>query len=140
MLDDLLRNRLTCFDNKITYLKPKEFLPTIGFQKFEMQENDTCTRIGDPNGFCAVWCVWWVDMRLKYSDIDQTKLVSKLMNKIREDGLSFKNLIRNYSSNITDLRDKFLKKINIDVNDWYNDKYSDKQVEDLINDIIKKID
>ena len=79
-------------------------------------------------------------MRLKYNDIDQDKIVKKLMNKIREDGLSFKNLIRNYSSNITNLRDKFLKKINIDVNDWYNDKYTDKQADELINEIIKKID
>ena len=140
LLDDLLRNRLTCFNNKLNYFKPKDFLPTIGFQKFEMQENETCTRIGDPNGFCAVWCIWWVDMRLKYSEIEQEKLVKKLMNKIREDGLSFKNLIRNYSSNITNLRDKFLKKINIDVNDWYNDKYTDNQADELIKDIIKKID
>ena len=62
------------------------------------------------------------------------------MNRIREEGLSFKNLIRNYSSNITILRDKFLKNINIDVNDWYNDKYTDQQAEKLINEIIKKID
>ena len=100
LLDDLLRNRITCFDNKINYIKPKDYLPEIGFQKFEMQENETCTRIGDPNGFCAVWCVWWIDMRLKYNDIEQEKLVKKLMNRIREEGLSFKNLIRNYSSNI----------------------------------------
>lgn len=140
LLDDLLRNRVTCFDNKINYIKPKDYLPEIGFQKFEMQENETCTRIGDPNGFCAVWCVWWVDMRLKYNDIEQDKLVKKLMNRIREEGLSFKNLIRNYSSNITNLRDKFLKNIKIDVNDWYNDKYTDQQAEQLINEIIKKID
>ena len=128
LLDDLLKNKFTCFDNSLKYLTPKDFLPNIGFQKFEMMENEKCTRIGDPNGFCAVWCVWWSDMRLKYPEIEIERLVRKLLNTIREDGISFKDLIRNYSKNITDIRDKTLKRINIDINDWYNDKYSDEQV------------
>ena len=139
LLDDLLKNKFTCFDNTLSYLKPKDFLPNIGFQKFEMMENEKCTRIGDPNGFCAVWCVWWCDMRLKYPEIKESKLVIKLMNKIREDGISFKDLIRNYSKNITDIRDKTLKRINIDINDWYNDKYSDEQGEQLIIEIKRLI-
>ena len=139
LLDDLLRNKFTCFNNKLKYIRPKDYLPSIGFQKIEMEENETCSRIGDPNGFCAVWCVWWVDMRLKYDDIENSKLVLKLINKIREEGLSFKNLIRNYSSNITNLRDKFLKDINIDVNDWYNDNYTDEQVDQLISSIQKNL-
>ena len=139
LLDDLLRNKFTCFDNSLEYIKPKEYLPIIGFQKFEMMENEKCTKIGDPNGFCAVWCVWWVDMRLKYANIDQKKLVKKLMDKIREDGIFFKDMIRNYSANITIIRDKILKSINIDVNDWYNDNYTDEQSENLINEINKMI-
>jgi len=139
LLDDLLRNKLTCFDNTLTYLSPKDFLPNIGFQKLEMEENQTCWRVGDPNGFCAIWCIWWVDMRLKYKEIDQKVLVIKLIKKIREEGMSFKNLIRNYTKNVTDLRDKILKKTKIDINDWYNDKYTDEQADLIIYEIKKMI-
>ena len=61
------------------------------------------------------------------------------MDKIREDGIFFKDMIRNYSANITIIRDKILKLINIDVNDWYNDNYTEEQAENLIIEINKMI-
>ena len=36
--------------------------------------------IGDPNGFCALWCIWWTDIRLSNPNIPREKLVKMLMN------------------------------------------------------------
>ena len=58
-------------------------------------------KIGDPGGFCALWSIWYTDMRLTYPDYDRKILADKLLKDIRSEGLSFKNLIRNYSLNIT---------------------------------------
>lgn len=139
LLDQLLENKLTCFDKKLKYFRPSTFIPVISFQQFEINENYSCKKIGDPNGFCAIWCNWWVNMRVKYSDIDREKLIYKLLNKIRQDNISFKNLIRNYAKIISDFRDGILKKINIDINDWINDQYTKEEFLDLNQEFEKYI-
>ena len=53
-----------------TYLKPKDYLPNIGFQSLENLMTNQCKKIGDPNGFCAAWCIWWIYQRIKYSHLD----------------------------------------------------------------------
>jgi hypothetical protein len=35
--------------------------------------------IGDPNGFCALWCIWWADIRISNPNIPREKLVKILM-------------------------------------------------------------
>ena len=45
---------------------------------------------------------------------------------------SFKSVIRSFSKNISNLRDNFLKKYDININDWMNNNYN--------NEILKKID
>jgi len=139
LLDSLLNNKFSLFDDNIKYLSPYDYLPIVGFQQYEAQEYNKCNRIGDPNGFCAIWCIWWVDMRLKYNNIENKKLFEKLYKNITESNYSFKNLIRNYSKNITDIRDTLLKKINIDINDWVNDNYSDDLFDKLIKILYKEI-
>ena len=47
----------------------------------------------------------------------------------------------NYSKNIIDYRDKFLKQININMNDFMNNKYTNQQINKLLyllnNEIVK---
>jgi ankyrin repeat protein len=139
LLDQLIRNKLTCFNKKLKYFPPDTYLPVLGFQQFEIQEQAMCARIGDPNGFCAIWCNWWVDMHITYNTLCRNRLVYKLFKKIREDNIRFKNLIRNYSKNITDLRDGILEKVNLDINDWINETYTEEQFDKLTELIYKMI-
>jgi hypothetical protein len=53
------------FDSNIIFVKPHEYLPVIGFQILENIDNNKCKRIGDPNGFCGVWCIWWIYHKMK---------------------------------------------------------------------------
>ena len=115
-LDNILENKFN--DYSLTYNKPNDFVPNIGFQILENLEERKCKKLGDPNGFCGIWCTWWVFHRLKNPTIPNTDLANLLIQNIKMNNLSFKNLIRNFSYYVVELRDTTLKKYNIDINDW----------------------
>jgi len=99
LLDSILYSRFKELDKDITYLKPKNYLPKIGFQLLDIFETKK-KKIGDPGGFCALWAIWYVDMRLSYPEIAPQSLVTKLIKNIRINNISVKNMIRNYAINV----------------------------------------
>lgn len=142
LLDNLIQNKFKQFDEKITYYPPYKFLPSIGLQILENLETPKCKKIGDPNGFCGVWCVWWVYQRML--NIDNPKLsieniADEIIKWIKFDNQSFKSIIRNFSKKITQNRDIYLKKINIDINDWIVGNYTSDKLDKLEKDIITNI-
>jgi ankyrin repeat protein len=141
LLDNLLENKINSFKLGFKYLAPYDYLPKIGFQIKEIYELKS-DYIGDPNGFCAAWCIWWIDIRIGNPDIDIKKLVSLLSKEIINEEYSYKKLIRNYSYYITELRDKLLTKAGANINDWINDTMKPDQRTTLNNvyqEEIKKI-
>ena len=134
LLDNVLTYKFNQIDSNIKYIAPDKFLPKIGFQYFDIFEAKT-KKIGDPRGFCALWSIWYADMRMKYYDIERASLVKKSLKEIKMKNISFKNLIRNYSIQITDIRDELLKLANININEWINDQYTEEQYKKLINEI-----
>ena len=141
LLDDIL---IKLFDKLLPtykYFKPKDFLPKIGFQQLELSEHYKTRKIGDPGGFCSAWSIWYSDMRIKYNDISREKLVKELINKIKGENISFKHMIRDYTKNITDIRDKYLKKVGLDINNWLNDDFDDTQLDKfnvILTELIEK--
>ncbi len=134
LLDDILENRFQKINSEIKYIRPKDYLPKIGFQTMDIYEYNK-KRIGDPGGFCALWSIWWVDMRLTYKDTPRKKLVNYMIRSIKEQNMSFRNLIRNYASNIIDLRDKILNKVNKDINDWINEDITEEDYNKILDEI-----
>jgi ankyrin repeat protein len=142
LLDDLLKNKFRQFVPDIKYLSPFKFLPTISFQILENLENTKCKKIGDPNGFCGVWCIWWVYQRMLNIDnikIDIVNIANEIIKFIKFDNQSFKSIIRNFSKKITTLRDIYLKKYKIDINDWIVSNYSDEILNNLEKNIFKNL-
>jgi ankyrin repeat protein len=137
LLDDILLSKFSEYNLEL--LRPKDFLPSIGFQILENVEEEKCKRLGDPNGFCGVWCVWWVYHRMKNEQFDNKTLSIDLIAKLKMENKSFKNIIRNFSNNITEIRDKFLKKFNLDINDWMVGNIDDKIINNLEKEIFKFI-
>lgn len=142
LLDNILLHKIQKFDDKITYYKPSDFLPIIGFQLLENIETSKCKKIGDPNGFCGVWCIWWVYQRLL--NINNPKyninnIASELIKNLKYDNKSFKNLIRNFSQKITQIRDSYLNKFNIDINDWIVNNYDEELINKLEKLVLNKI-
>ncbi len=139
LLDNILLKKFKNFDSKIKILSPKLYLPIIGFQILENYNSESCKRIGDPNGFCAVWCIWWVYQKMKNLNIDSKTLVEILIKEIKLNNYNFKTIIRNFSSNIVDLRDTYLQKYNLNINDWITNNFSDdiliKLEKELLNNL-----
>ena len=138
LLDEILKYKFSKINPKIKYIKPSDYMPKIGLQYFDVTE--TTKKIGDPGGFCALWNIWYTDMRLTYSSINRKALVKKMIKSIKKQNISFKNMIRNYSKNITDIRDNLFNKVDITINDWLNDQYTEKQVFIIIKELTDMIE
>ena len=117
----------------------KKILPKIGFQTLELLEHSKNKQIGDPGGFCAVWCIWYVYNRIKFKEIKNTKLANKLIQKITINNISFKSIIRNFSKEIIFIRDQLLLKSELNINLWINNSYEYEKYLDLINNITNYI-
>lgn len=137
-LDKLLEEKFKKLNDNIKYVRPREYLPRISFQFFDSKEYAT-PKIGDPRGFCAAWAIWYTEQRLTYSDINRKNLVKVILNTMRTSKISFKNFIRNYSKNITDLRDDILTKTGVTINDLLNDQQTVNQVEKITQEVMKLI-
>jgi ankyrin repeat protein len=134
MLDSILESRFKEFDEKNIYLKPKNYLPKISFQLLDILETKK-KKIGDPGGFCALWAIWYVDMKLTFRELSSEILVKKLIKSIKVNNISVKNMIRNYAINIIKLRDEILNYASLNINDWINDEYTDEQLQIIIQKI-----
>ena len=140
-LDNQLENKINLFKLGFKYISPTKYLQKIGFQIKEIYELKS-DYIGDPNGFCAVWCIWWCEIRINNPKIDRTKIVDLLTKEIVNEDLSYKKLIRNYSFYITEIRDKIFAKSEININDWINDNMTQTKkelLEENYKNEIKKI-
>lgn len=135
LLDTILEKRIGYIIKNAKYVRPSDYLPKIGFQLFDVYEN--VSKIGDPGGFCALWAMWYVDMRIKYKEVQRKDLVEFMIQIIKKKNISFKNLIRNYSVNVLSIRDKILTEAEIDINVWLNEQYTKEQY-NLVMQTIKK--
>jgi ankyrin repeat protein len=136
LLDSLIESKFKLFDNNLIYIPPINYLPSIGFQILEILETDKCKKIGDANGFCGVWCIWWVYQRLLNINMNLYLLPAQLIKIIKLENLSFKSIIRNFSKKITNLRDTYLKKYNLDINDWIVSNYDIEILTKIEKDIL----
>lgn len=137
-LDSILKNKFSLIIDDVKYISPSDYLPKIGLQIFDSFETK-CTNIGDPKGFCALWALWYVDFRASYPDIPRKELIEEIIKKVKINNLSFRNIIRNYSTNVTNIRDDVLKKANLNINDWLNDNYTNEQINKVTNELVKLI-
>lgn len=138
LLDLSLETQFKEFDKKIKYISPKKYLPRIGFQLLDGYEKKS-RHIGDPGGFCECWSVWYTNLRLLNPNIRRKKLVKELVKKIRSDGVSFKNMIRNFAGEITKYRNSILTRVGLSIHSWYYNNYTDAQKDNLIMEFQKEI-
>ena len=136
LLDSLLKIKFNEIIPGFSYFKPKDYLPKIGFQQIE--SNEPLMNISDPKGFCALWVIWYVDMRMTYHTIPRERLVIKLIEYVRRENIYFKNLIRNYSKQITSIRDDIFDLAGININKWISNDYTYDNIK-IINDEIYKL-
>ena len=135
-LDYHLENKIMSLKMNFKYITPIDYLPKISLQLLEISELKS-DYIGDADGFCALWCIFWVDIRLQFPDIPRQKLIFLLKKEIVNSNYSYKKIIRNYGKKITDIRDDILNKIDLNINEWHNDNVSKTQLVQL-NNLVKE--
>ena len=121
------------------YISTAEYIPKIGFQRYEDDDYQYLRFIGDPGGFCAVWCIFYAFQRCKHPILNRKQIIYKTVNKIRELNIPFKKVIRAYAKKIVDIRDEIFNQVNLNINKWANLKFTDQQYDLLITNIKKKI-
>ena len=137
LLDKLIESRFNNIVKDFTYLPPKKFLPKIGFSMIENIQSP-CRNIGDPNGFCTVWCIWYCYQKLlNINNINSIEFVKYLIKILKLQNKNFKEVIRNFSKNISQLRDQFLKKYNLDINLWISYEYTEDILISMEKDIVQ---
>ena len=139
LLDELLVNKFSHLLPDYKYYKPSDYLPEIGLQMLETLEDEKCKKLGDPNGFCAVWCIWWAHMKIKNKKITSNILINELIARIKLDNKSFKDIVRNFSQKITSIRDLYLEKYNLTIDDWMINNYSADDLNKIESDILELI-
>jgi len=101
--------------NELEYQKPINSESRIGFQRYEnLETNNTSNR-----GYCGAWASWYAYQRIR-TGIKMNQLIPKLLQKIRGSNMTFKQIVRNYASIMSNNRDILFKKIKINVDDWFN--------------------
>lgn len=136
LLDDLLISKFNTI-YLLDYVKPSKYLPRIGFQQFDNINKNTT--IGDPDGFCVVWSLYYANMRVINPSLSRKQITNIILRLIKSYPIdeSFKSIIRNYSVNITNLRDEILQRADMNINDWNNKKYNADKLQEIHDEIHK---
>lgn len=121
------------------YLRPIDYLPVVGFQSIQSFENYMylLNRIGDPEGFCATWGIWYIDLRLSNSGIDQKTLVKQTMKEIMKSNKKFTEFIRDYSAFIVKTRNTMIKKY-LGINNFVEEKMTKNNAKKISKFLSKK--
>lgn len=140
--DNLDSEIIKLLDIKYKYYQPIDFLPIVGFQTLQSYENFVylLNRVGDPEGFCAAWGLYYLDLRFANPDIEPKLLVKLGIEELLADSRELTDFIRDYSAYIIKERNGILNKI-IKKKNIIEEKLSSsqmKKIETYVRKLFKK--
>ena len=91
-----------------TYIATMEFCPRLGPQALQ-DAQALFTEIGDTEGFCSFWSLWYADRRLRYPDMAPQDLLQGLMN-VLSDEKNLTKFIRNFAEFIENEKERITEK------------------------------
>lgn len=115
--------------------------PSIGPQELEeiqLEKNikNMIEKETDSGGFCGVWGLLFLDMRLSYPELSTKEVMKILMKLIKDNDKSIRNWIQNYSIFIVNHRNNFINNLNYKNNN--NRNYWFPSLEREVNIIFKE--
>jgi len=126
MLDDILRAYFGGYIKKLTYVTPHDMYgEALGFQTQSKDDDMYVKKHGDPFGYCLAWCFWYLEQRITNPDVKSSALIKQCMDDILQTGGDsdrnvFITFIRNYSSTLTDAKNKMFKSAGIAKSAYYD--------------------
>lgn len=130
-LDKELKQYMQNLFPNIVYYSPKDYQRFLGIQELEEGE----ILVGELEGYCVAWSLFYGDMRLTFPNINRKKLEEMLFNsliRLNKYDNSPKTFIINYTKDIVEKRDRILNKANITINNLTNHKYTKKQYIEIL--------
>lgn len=133
---------------KFKYIRPKDYIKGIGFQTISNDTDNSVKKLGDPYGYCLAWTYWYLEMRLNNPNLPIAKIIKKANESIIQDNINetnnenktnsiFIDTIRNYASNLDEMKNEYLIKIGISKKYIYNIIMPDSEQDKLVEAISK---
>lgn len=118
-IDQLLKSFFHDYLPNIKYIGANDLSADISFQVYSDETNDENYIENDPVGFCVAWCMWYIEMRIKNSDIEPNILIEQTIQQINKSEDKFKDYIRNYSNYLDNEKNLILEKMSVPKKYWY---------------------
>lgn len=131
-MDNILKLNLEKVYGKITYHDPDSYLTGLNFQLVDGEDDKTNHNLGDPNGYCLAWTMWFIDTTMSYPEIEIDKLlknilvkksVSQIISVEEKKNLKTTNyyldFIRRYARKLDDKKNEILLSLGINIYDIY---------------------
>lgn len=94
------------------YSLPGDFMPKLAFQELEETQIDdqvASMRRDDYRGYCGMWSVWFIDLKMSNPEETSKSLLAKSLKKMKK--RNFRKFIRNYANHIIEVRKMVLEEI-----------------------------
>jgi hypothetical protein len=98
--DNQIEKKFVETDRSIKYFRPVDYCPAK-IPVFQSKELDEIPGV-DLRGNCAVWRLWYIDVRLSNPHLSRKQLVDLASRKLREDAGSLHKFIKMYQKYIFD--------------------------------------
>lgn len=92
-------------------IPPTDVCPSIGIQS--LQADEEITTVNKLGGFCAMWSLWYLELRISNPDIPSKELLTQAIEEIKKEDDDFTKFIVNYTIFIKDISE-LLKDQSID--------------------------
>jgi hypothetical protein len=99
----------------LKYYRPESFVPFVNLQDIEEEHdklkvkdnsNENSILSTDIDGYCGIWCLYYIDLRLNNPKVKKEKLLIQLVYVLKRNKFKLRRFIRNYTDYIL----KYLKK------------------------------
>ena len=105
------------------YKNPDEFCPASGFQELEennIEKKKASVRENDYRGYCGMWSMWFIEMKIRNPDLPSDKLLKKALKEMKKmknnskQEFTYRRFVRNYKDHIIEMRTEIMKKGGVD--------------------------
>ena len=117
-LDRDFKDFLKTFSLDFEYKNPDEFCPASGFQEREetnIHKKKASVRRNDYRGYCGMWSIWFIEMKMRNPDLPSDKLLKKALKEMRKlkenkkEKFTYRRFVRNYKEHIVEMRKGILR-------------------------------
>tara|TARA_B100000767_G_scaffold71714_1_gene68264 strand:+ start:610 stop:1521 length:912 start_codon:yes stop_codon:yes gene_type:complete len=110
------------------YKNPDDFCPNIGNQEKEetqIQKKMASVRRNDFGGYCGMWGVWFMEMKVKNPYLSSKILLKKSKNRLGS--RNYRKFIRNYTNHIIEMRKEIMTLGGVECKNYMTGKSPDYQ-------------